>query len=118
MVNYLSAYAPQLATVASLLTKLCGSTQEWHWHHLEEESFQQVKDIISAEAMLTPRNYDSDQPIFLITDASAKGIGAWIGQGPSPYDIRPAAFYSRKFHGSELNYSITDKEVLAIIDAL
>ena len=118
MVNYLSAYAPQLATVASPLTKQCGSTQEWHWHYLEEESFKQVKNIISAEAMLTPLNYGSDQPIFLITDASAKGIGAWIGQGPTPYDIRLAAFYSRKFYDSELNYSVTDKEVLAIINPL
>ena len=46
------------------------------------------------------------------------GIGAWIGQGQSMDDIHPAAFYSRKFKSAEMNYSVTDKETLAVIDGL
>ncbi len=107
-----------MASVAAPLTRLCGSTQPWIWSHLHNISFQQIKDIISAEAILLPLNYDIQEPIYLVTDASANGIGAWIGQGPSMYDIRPAAFYSRKFNRAELNYSVTDKEVLAIIEGL
>ena len=81
-------------------------------------SLQQVKDIISTEAILKPINYESTDPIFLITDASVKRIGAWIGQGPSIQDIQPTAFYSRKFKPAELNSSLTEKETLAIIDGL
>ena len=67
---------------------------------------------------MKPINYESTHTIFLITDASVKGIGAWIGQGPSIQDIQPAAFYSRKFKPAELNYSVTEKETLAMIDGL
>ena len=118
MVNYLSAYVPHLVTVAALLTRLCGDTVKYQWEPIYETSMQQVKDIISAEAILRPLNYETNQLIFLITDASLKGIGAWIGQGPSVQDIHPAAFYSRKFKPSEMNYTVTEKETLAIIDAL
>ena len=67
---------------------------------------------------MKPINYESTDPIFLITDASVKGIGAWIGQGPSIQDIQLAAFYSRKFKPAELNYCVTEKETLAIINGL
>ena len=107
-----------MATVAAPLTRLCGDTVKFKWEPIHDASLQQVKDIISAEAILEPIKYESTDPIFLITDASVKGIKAWIGQGPSIEDIQPAAFYSRKFKPAELNYSVTEKETLAIIDGL
>ena len=118
MVNYLSTYVPHLATVVAPLTRLCGSTVPWKWTSMHDVSFKTVKDIISVKAILQPINYDAHDPIFLVTDASATGIGAWIGQGPSMHDIRPAAFYSRKFKNAENWYSVTDKELLAIIEGL
>ena len=118
MVNYLSTSVPHLATVAAPLTRLCGDIVKFKWEPIHDACLQQVKDIISAEAILKPINYESTDPIFLITDASVKGIGAWVGQGPSIQDIQPAAFYSRKFKRAELNYSVTEKETLAIIDGL
>ena len=101
MVNYLSAYVPHLATVAAPLTRLCGRTVPCKWTNMHDVIFKTVKDIISDKAILQPINYNAPDPIFLVTDASATGIGAWIGQGPSMHDIRPAAFYSRKFKNAE-----------------
>ena len=79
---------------------------------------EQVKKLISAEAILKSLNYDSPEPFYLITDASLNGLGGWIGQGPSIQDIRPAAFSSRKFKQPEMNYTVTEKEILVIIDSL
>ena len=118
LVNYLSRYAPHLATAAAPLTHLCGDTIEWKWLPIHDTSLQQVKDIIGGEAILKPLDYKSQDTIYLVTDASLMGIGAWIGQGPSMDDIQPAAFYSRKFKHAELNYSVTDKETHGIIDGL
>ena len=81
-------------------------------------SLQQVKDIVSGEAILTPLDYQSQDTIYLVTDASLMGIGAWIGQGPSMDDIHPAAFQSRKFKPAEFNYSVTYKETFAVIEGL
>ena len=78
MVNYLSRYAPHLATAAAPLTHLCGDTIKWQWLPIHDISLQQVKDIIGGEAILQPLDYKSQDTIYLVTDASLMGIGAWI----------------------------------------
>ena len=90
----------------------------WQWLPIHNTSLQQVKDIMGGEAILKPLDYKSQDTIYLMTDASLMGIGAWIGQEPSMDDIHPAAFYSRKFKSAEMNYSVTDKETLTVIDGL
>ena len=69
MVNYLSTYVPHLETVAAPLTRLCGDTVQFKWEPIHHASLQQVKDIISAEAILKPINDESTDPRFLITNA-------------------------------------------------
>ena len=43
------------------------------------------------------------------TDASDIAVGAVL-----MYNGRPIAYFSRKLHGAERNYSVTDREFLAI----
>lgn len=62
MVNYLSRYIPRLSTYAAPLTHLCGSKVSWNWRNIHTKSFEQVKDILAAEAMLKPLDYDSKEP--------------------------------------------------------
>jgi len=118
MVNYYSQFALQLATISSLLTAMAGSTANWDWTHTHQKSFELIKQMLSADPAVRPLDYESMDPIFLVTDASLIGTGAWIGQGPSVSEIRPAAFHSRKFNSAQENYLTFDKELLAIVDAL
>jgi hypothetical protein len=67
---------------------------------------------------MKPIGYQSGIPIWLITDASQSGVGAWVGQGAIPEIARPAALHSTKFNNAQSNYGTTDKEGLAIVDAL
>jgi len=55
---------------------------------------------------------------FLPHIATVSGCGAWVSQGDTPETARPAALHSRKFTDAQHNYGTTDKEALAIIDAL
>jgi len=118
MVNYCSQFAPQLATISSLLTAMAGSTTNWDWTHTHQKSFELIKQTLSADLAVRPLDYESVDPIFLVTDTSLIGTGAWVGQGPSVSEIWPAAFHSRKFNSVQLNYLTFDKELLAIVDAL
>src|SRR5205807_5396291 len=63
-------------------------------------------------------DYKSGNPIFLFTDVSLVGIGAWIGQGPIINQACLAAFHSRKLSSTQQNYPVYDLELLAIVDAL
>jgi hypothetical protein len=97
---------------------MAGATATWDWTPTHTTSFEKVKLALSAEPAIKPINYNSTEPIYLVTDASLIGTGAWIGQGTSPSTIIPAGFHSRKFNPAQENYSTFDKELLAIKDAL
>jgi len=56
--------------------------------------------------------------MLLITDACDTGVSAWVGQGETADTAGPAALHSTKFSNAQMNYGSTDKEALAIVDAL
>jgi len=77
-----------------------------------------VKRAAAHNQIMKPIDHESALPIWLITDASDTGVGAWVGQGETADTARPAALHSRKFANAQMNYGTTDKEALAIVDAV
>jgi len=77
-----------------------------------------VKRAAAHNQPMKPIDHESALPIWLITNASDTGVGAWVGQGETADTVRPAALHSRKFSNAQRNYGTTDKEALAIVDAL
>lgn len=59
-----------------------------------------------------------DHPFKLHVDASDVGAGAVLFQADSRGVDPPVSFYSRKFNSFQLNYSVIEKETLALIWAL
>ena len=59
------------------------------------------------------RTPDESKPYEVVTDASAYGLGAVLLQ-----EGHPVAFESRKLNPAELNYTVTEKEMLAVVHAL
>jgi hypothetical protein len=53
------------------------------------------------------------KPFEIYTDASATQLGAVIAQ-----DNRPIAFFSRKLSKTKQKYSVTEIELLAIVEIL
>src|SRR5690606_15812830 len=117
IVNYLSKFLPHLATVAAPLTDLTGSGKTFEWRRIHQDSFEAVKALVDNDLPLRPLDYSSSNKIFLITDASTSGIGAWVGQGPNYENAYPVGFHSRKFNNAQARYSTYDQEFLAIVEA-
>jgi len=117
VVNYISKFLPHIATLTAPLTALTG-TAEFVWTALHDAAMTNIKKLIAGARIMKPVDYKSGVPIWLITDASLSGCGAWVGQGDTPETARPAALHSRKFTDAQHNYGTTDKEALAIIDTL
>ena len=117
IVNYLSKFCPNLASHAAILTDLQGSTAKWMWGPTYEEVFNQCKALIKSDKIIKPFNYDSPEPIYLVTDASDIGTGACLGQGTLD-KLQSCMFHSRKFDPSQLKYPAFLKLLLAIIDAV
>ena len=56
-------------------------------------------------------------PFFVKADSSDYAMGAVLLQQHEEEKLYPAAFYSRKFSASEINYEVHDKELLAVVSA-
>ena len=77
-----------------------------------------IKAICCKTPVLRPLDYESDEPIWLICDASKTGVGAMYGQGKDWLSCRPAGFMSKKFTMAQQHYAVHEMETLAILEAL
>jgi len=82
MVNYISQFIPQIATITALQTDLSGNA-EWLWTDVQEAALEAVKPAADNHKVLRPINYNKPDIIWLFTDVSPTGMGAWIGQRPT-----------------------------------
>ena len=114
---YHAQFLPHHTTASAPLSDLL-SQNEFEWRLLHEEVFQQIKHLAKNITTLRPIDYQSPNPIYLFTNASKVGAGAWIGQRPSPENAHPATFHSGKFATSQLHYPVYELELLAIVDAV
>jgi len=117
IVNYISQFIPHIATITAPLTELSGNAESV-WPDLQEPAFEAVKRAADKHTVLRPIAYNKSHMIWLFTDASPTGTGAWIGQGPTTDAARPAAFHTRKLTPSQSNYRTHQQETLAIIEAM
>ena len=53
-----------------------------------------------------------EKPYIVECDSSNYAIGAILSQKDENNKLHPVAYYSRSLNNSEINYSITDKELL------
>ena len=113
MVNYYQDMWIRRSDVLTPLTRLLSGdkNQKWVWPDDAEAAFQTIKRIIAKQVLLS--HPDFRQPFEIHTDASKFQLGAVISQ-----NNKPIAFYSRKLTPAQLNYTTTEKELLAIVETL
>jgi len=117
VVNYISQFIPHLTSITAPLTSLTG-TEEFVWTATHDHGMDNIKRAAARNQIMKPIDHESALPIWLITDASDTGVGAWVVQRETVDTARPAALHSRKFSNTQMNYGTTDKEALAIVDAV
>ncbi|XP_070031597.1 uncharacterized protein [Nicotiana tomentosiformis] len=71
------------------------------------------KRLVFAPIIVSP---DWEQPFELMYDASDYALGAVLGQRKDK-SMHPIYFASRTFNGTQLNYTVTEKEMLAVVFA-
>src|SRR6195952_3650215 len=96
VVNYISQFIPHLASITPPRTSLIG-TEEFVWTATHDQAMENVKRAAAYNEIMKPLDHGSVLPIWLITNASDTGVGAWVGQGATADTASPAALHSRKF---------------------
>ena len=113
MINYYSRFIANLQPICAPLHSLTKHSVNWTWSKESDKIFQHLKLILSARDTLV--HYREELPLILETDASDRGVGAVLLHQLPDKSERPVAFASRTFLDREKNYSVIDKEALAII---
>ncbi|XP_039761835.1 uncharacterized protein LOC120634993 [Pararge aegeria] len=112
LVSYYRRFIPNLSKIAKPLTTLLKKDISFVWGNEHQLAFEHLKNaLISAPILAYP---DFTKPFLLTCDASNFAISAILSQGSVGND-RPIAYASRTLNKAECNYSVTEKECLAII---
>jgi hypothetical protein len=83
----------------------------WHWDEVHQRAFNHVKATTAKDVVLAYQGYSKVSEIN--TDTSSKQLGAVITQ-----DNRPIEFFSCKLSNTQHKYSVTEIELLAIVEIL
>ena len=115
LASFYRSFVKDFAKIAAPLTSLMKENVEFIWKSKEEEAFCTLKERLANPPVLAFPDFKRE--FFLVTDASNVGIGGCLMQIHDG-KYKPIAYYSRKLRPAELNYHVTDKECLGIIESL
>lgn len=118
LVQYIQHFMPNVSVFTAPLSAITRNGHEFTWRPIHEKCFSEIKALAARTPILKPVDPEIDDPIWVICDASASGVGALYGQGKSWENCRPAGFMSRKFKEAQQNYRVFEMETLAILEAL
>ena len=108
--NYYRKFVRDFAEKILPLTELTKSSVKFHWLPIHQQSFELLKqELANAKALKSPPR---SAMLRLETDASDKSLGAVLS-----HEDGVIGFYSRKLTPAEHNYSVQEKELLAIVAA-
>ena len=118
MAGFYNRFIPNFSSIASPLTDLTkrerpNSIRDWQDQH--EKAFQTLKNRPTSNPIFRLPIFQNGTPFVLRTDASDVGIGAVLLHVFEGEGRLPIAYAGKKLLPRERNYSVIEKECLAII---
>lgn len=114
--SYYRRFSNVYAQSTCILQTLLKKDTTWKWSEECNSAFQYIKTLFISTVHL--RFPDYTKPFFLQCDASDKGLGAQLFQLDSDGNLQVISMASRVLHGGEVNFTISEKELLAIVWSL
>ena len=113
--NYFRRIVCHYAELAKPLDQITGRHSVFSWNEERQQAFEDIKSALITAPVL--HLADVSKPFRIHTDASDIALGAVLLQ---EYDDNwhPVAYASRKLSPAEKNYTIMERETLAVVFAL
>lgn len=110
--SYYRQYISNFSHIASSLTQLTKKNVKFIWDHSCQTAFEKLKEkLCSAPILAFPK---PGLQYILDTDASDVGIGSVLSQVQEGHE-RVIAYASKKLNAQQQRYSVTRRELLAVI---
>jgi len=111
LVGFYRRFVRDFSTIAAPLNELTKKGVDFKWGNSQETAFQELKKrLTEAPLLVLP---DFTKTFEVECDASGIGIGGVLMQ-----QGKPVAYFSEKLGGAQLNYSVYDKELYALVRVL
>jgi transposase InsO family protein len=112
LAGYYRSFIKDFANLSKPLTLLTRKVTKFYWLDLQQKAFDALKAALTSESVLAHPEFD--KPFILSCDASNYAISAILSQDHNGKE-RPLSFASRILNQHEINYSTTEKELLAVV---
>jgi hypothetical protein len=109
--TYISKFIPCFSPKTSVLRQLLKGDAAFEWTREHESALHAIQEELQSKRFLII--FDPELPTQIATDASGTGLGAVLMQNG-----RPVSYATRGLTKAEENYSIIEKELLAVVLAL
>lgn len=113
--NWYRRFISDFSRVAVPLTELTRAKIKFKWTAEADNAFVKLKSLLVSAPVLAMPDYS--KPFSIACDASDVAIGAVLTQDVDGEE-HPISFFSQKLSASERNYSVTERECLAVIKAI
>ena len=121
-VGYYQRFIPHFNSIAAPLQQLTSAKLSKNspvpWTDEAERAFFKLREALMGEPVL--QLVKPDFPFILQTDASDEGLGAVLLQArtDNPAEVAPVHYASRRLRPAERNYSVIEREALAVYWAI
>ncbi|KAM2151461.1 hypothetical protein ACFX1R_045904 [Malus domestica] len=108
-------FIKDFSKIAQPLCRLLQKDVSFEFNEACEKAFKHLKELLTTAPIITPPDWSI--PFELMCDASDYALGVVLGQRKNK---QPHVIYyaSRTLNDAQLNYSTTEKELLAVVFAL
>ena len=112
MTGFYARFIPNYSKRAEVLHALKRKGAKFEWTPERQSAFEELKQALSEAPVLQIPDFEKE--FVLVSDASDVAISAVLNQRVGP-DLAPVSYYSRLLTPAERNYSIYEKECLAVL---
>lgn len=112
IISWYRRFIPDCSALSKPLSILLQKKQKWNWTTERNNAFETLKTQLSTAPVLAVPDFSL--PFCLQTDASKYGLGAVLTQSANEREV-VIAYASRTLNKAEQNYSVTEKECLAVV---
>lgn len=115
VLNYNRKFVESYADIVAPLQHLLQKNTTWHWGTEQQTAWDDIKGKLRRAPVLYHPDWERD--FYISCDASGVALGAVLYQVNDAGEHCPVSYASRSLGGAELNYTITEKELLALVYA-
>ena len=113
--NFHREFSHEFAKLAAPLDE-CRNMKLIEWTPVRVKAFDQIKEFFKKNIEL--QHIDWKKKMYLTTDASQVGVGAWIGQLNDKGDLLPVICRSKKMSETQQRWAATKRELYALMWAM